>query len=507
MKQYFFLILIFVISVGIRLPNLNRSLSDHHEWLTAHNLLVSKILYANNGNTYHYSPIGTFSNKADKFIDNVEGLIDPSGYAYYISYPPFSFLFSHFIFSIFRISPNILVLQIINLFFHFLSALVVYKILKLLLPDNIYKYKAALLGYSIYLFQPMTLWFQSNIFSPEILAHVLWIIAVYIFIWIIKYQKKNSLFAHFLLGIILFFLSFTEWLGVLTAGVMGLYVLKDMLSKRKLNLLFIPLILAPLAALALTFFQYSSIAGPTALIQELSGKYIERGGFNSQTSSPFGYSLSNPRTYRLIINNYKVGYLYILILFSLFLCVYYTLRRGKRDWNKYEYLFIYLSSVPVILHHILFINFTAIHDFSALKSSLLISVVIGLLFIKIANLLKSLKLEYKLRQLIFISALMLFLSIRQYYNLNNPKIVNNKREIFANDIKKIAKPDEVIFVSGETGYIEPQVLFYAERNILRVNDKAEALKFLDKIQAKKGIIFETQPAWNITKIIKIDKSL
>ncbi|MBL4862252.1 MAG: hypothetical protein JKY09_04435, partial [Crocinitomicaceae bacterium] len=48
---------IFVLSVVVRIPNLNRPLSKHHDFVTAISLRVLQVWDAEGGSTFGYSPV------------------------------------------------------------------------------------------------------------------------------------------------------------------------------------------------------------------------------------------------------------------------------------------------------------------------------------------------------------------------------------------------------------------------------------------------------------------
>src|SRR5436189_51957 len=82
------LLAIFLLSVAVRLPQLNRPLSRHHEFCTAIALRVMQIWYDNGIEKYNYNPVMTYSNNADKFINNHANqtgkMVDSNGNFYYV---------------------------------------------------------------------------------------------------------------------------------------------------------------------------------------------------------------------------------------------------------------------------------------------------------------------------------------------------------------------------------------------------------------------------------------
>ena len=127
---------VFLLSVIVRLPNLNRPLSKHHEFVTGVSLLPMQIFSMEGAATYNFSPVMSYPNKADKHIKNhASRLKDAEGNYYYISHPPLAYLLPHFTFTLLNIKPTALALQLFNLLFHFITALFVFKITELMLKQ------------------------------------------------------------------------------------------------------------------------------------------------------------------------------------------------------------------------------------------------------------------------------------------------------------------------------------------------------------------------------------
>src|SRR5436190_14555087 len=85
---------IFLLSVVVRIPTLDRPLSKHHEFCTAVSLRVLQIWDEAGIKTYHFNPVMTYPNAADKFINNFASasgkMMDAGGNFYYVSHPPFA---------------------------------------------------------------------------------------------------------------------------------------------------------------------------------------------------------------------------------------------------------------------------------------------------------------------------------------------------------------------------------------------------------------------------------
>ena len=85
-KSFLILLLIFMISVVIRIPNIDRPLSKHHEFVTAISLRVIQIWHEDGGANYNYVPVMNYPGKANKNINNhaspTGGMLDKNGNYY-----------------------------------------------------------------------------------------------------------------------------------------------------------------------------------------------------------------------------------------------------------------------------------------------------------------------------------------------------------------------------------------------------------------------------------------
>ena len=222
-RTFPFLLGIFLLSVLVRMPLLNRPLSKHHEFCTAISLRVMQIWYDNGISKYGYNPVMTYNNRADKYINNNANttgkMLDEAGNYYYVSHPPFAYYFPFFVFKILHVRPSVLSLQTLNLCFHFLSGLFIYFIVCLLSFNRArsYPYRSAIVAFVIYIFMPPTLWFQGNVYMSDMAVHLLFIIGVYIVLKMIIRQKFSSPKYIFFYTICLAMMIYTSWLGVFFA--------------------------------------------------------------------------------------------------------------------------------------------------------------------------------------------------------------------------------------------------------------------------------------------------
>ncbi|MCL6473008.1 MAG: hypothetical protein K6T91_09405 [Firmicutes bacterium] len=488
------IIFLFIISILVRMTYLNRPLSDHHEWLTSTVLIHERIWYEQGGLKYKFCPPLTFENKADKNIPNAaSNHKDQSGNYYYTSYPPFAYVLPYLIFRLLNIYPSALPLQIFNLFFHFVSAIFVFLIVVLLTKER-YQGRLntpAIIGYALYVFAPATMWYQSNVYMADMFVQSLFIIEIYVFLKLIADENRKPIYLVFL-GLVNFLAIYTEWLGLLLAFTISLYALFNIKHKEMKVVLYV-VAATTIASLTLLVWQYAQIDGLNAFIQASARKYVERSGVSKSTNLNY-WSLAS---WEAIASNYIYGYLPLLVLlFSFAVLYFYKVTRSltpKVFSEKRIKVALYLSIVPVVLHHLIFFNFTANHDFSALKSSVAIVILIALLYQSLVTYFQMNGLKgHKSLSALAVSGLVILMaigSVMQYLVVNrqwSSQYMNIGRTI-ANTSEK----DEVIFLNEE--FILPQIVLYAHRNIASWVNEEHAKELIKLNGAKQGVLFILSP--------------
>ena len=400
----FILLLIFLVAALIRLPTLNRPLSKHHEFCTAVALRVMQIWDKSGIASYHFNPVMTYPEKTDKFINNHASgsgkMKDTEGNYFYVSHPPFGYYLPYMIFQIFRIKPDVLALQLFNLFVHFLGGIGVFIIISLtptpvfqntqIKGNGIYSNKniGALAGYIAYLFSPGPLWFHSNVYMADILVQLFFIYGAY---FALQFFMEGKMKWMTCLAAASFLMTYTSWLGVFFClTVFGMSILRQ---KWRLAAI---IMFACASAILLTAFQYAQVAGWESLKTEWLARFSERAGW--QPGEMIGGAI-------VILQNYLTGYLPLIV--AIFILLIAAFKNLKHYIIRVFKNFIFLSVIPVILLHVVLSNYSG-HDFTTLYGGLFLSILFGTLVYFAAQ---------KLNQRMLASGIILMagLSIAQYF--------------------------------------------------------------------------------------------
>lgn len=494
------LLLIFAVSVFLRLPNIDRPLSKHHEFVTAVSLRVMQIWYDEGASTFNFNPVMNFSGEANKNINNhastTAKMKDKAGNYYYISHPPFGYIFPYFFHKILQIRPTVLSLQIFHLIINFVSAFFIYLIVCLLGQQKPFSkiYLVGIIGYIVYLFNPAVLWFQANTYMSDMAVHLFFILGVYTMLKLLMRKRFFSVKYLIYYALFLFLMIYTSWLGLFFAFSVFVYsLIKLRTEKVFLPLVFITIIVTYLA-LWLIVYQYSAIAGLDNFIFQMIDRVAERG--SASGDGFFGFFKIKYLELKKLLFTYLTSYLPIFLLIATFGWLVITKAKLRIVFTKNGYRFLWLSTLPVLLLHFFLLNYSG-HDFVSLYGSLFLAVLIAILYDKLreAQTLSKWMLNGGI-------VLIVLLSLGMYYYINKPGDYSLKGYYYGESkaigtfIKKEAQPEEVVFIMGNA-VLDPQVIIYAQRNIKRVKSNEEMSDFLEKHPLNKGIIFTVKDYENI----------
>lgn len=483
---------IFLLSVLVRVPQLNRPLSKHHEFCTAISLRIMQIWYDNGIEKYHFNPVMTYNNPADKFINNHANqsgkMIDEEGNYYYVSHPPFAYYFPFFVFKLLHIRPDVLPIQVFNLLLHFISGLFVYFTVCLLSFSRAraLPYRSAIVAFTIYTFLPATMWFQGNVYMSDMAVHTLFIIGVYTALKMIIRQKFYSPKYIFFYTLILALMIYTSWLGIFFAFGVLVYSLLHVRDIRGFRILIWSTIIVTLLMLRVVIYQYSQINGMSVYVQEMLSRYLLRGSVAETEQGLFHFMFSYLWYAKTLVYNYFVNYAVVYLLIGIFLWIAASRTKLKIVFSENGYRFIWLSITPVVLLHVFLLNYS-LQDFTTLYASLFFSVLLGILYDKVkksgAVLIQRMRIGF---------AVVILLMLAQYWIINLGGIHFLQIEWAAYQtsgtvISAESKAAEVVFIKGRLA--EPQEVFYAGRNIRYAKSTDDALQFLKERKIKNGVIF------------------
>ncbi len=336
----------FVLSIALRWQGLQPQNEGYHYWLNSHVLTTFQVWEEEGFSTYQGNLVLNFPGSHNQFIEipTFSDFFDQEGNLYYTSYPPLGLWVPYALHQLFGASASIASLRIWGLFLLLMCVWVLYALLRSWDVSE----EVALFLSLLYLFAPGPMYYQTHIYFSEMLAQLWWLLCLW------GYGSRRTLgpmkfHFWFWLGLSFVFV-FTEWLGVLAMGCLGVIGLWE---KRGLKSL-LPLLIGGSLAIVFTLWQYSQIAGFDALWETWTQRYLYRGGANINAQA-FLEEVILKHPHRMF------ALLPIMGLIGL------GIQAFRKKLSAPPKL-LWLALTPYLLHALLFRNFSYLHDFSALKS-------------------------------------------------------------------------------------------------------------------------------------------
>ncbi|MBI3136180.1 MAG: hypothetical protein HYZ14_16010 [Bacteroidetes bacterium] len=469
-------VFLFVISVLVRKENQTVPLSRHHEWITAHTLITCEIWAKNGGpSAYHFSPVYTYPGEGNHRRRMLGGVVDETGNVYYVSYPPFSFLFAYYATQLLG-GPDTDSIRNLNLVIHLVCSLLLYLIALSLSPESRKRdfSVAGITASFLYLFSTGNLWMHGNLYFADMLVQLFIIAGLYASIRFFRRQYKRQALILSALAAVFFLATYTEWLGLFLAFFTGLAFLTAYFIKKERRYIYAFLAVggSSALALALTFMQYSSIAGWSQLKEVSTSKYEERSGREAAAETPNEFTLDNEQAYEFMIDRidgfYKMAENFVGIFAILFLLVAVIPNLRRRIQHAgVAFLITGLLLISILTHYFLFFNFNSLHDFSSLKTGflfILVVLVFGVLTESVLNL--------KLRAVLFLLVAYLAVdkgleSVARYEETFPLAETDWDRMNTGAAMKKFGTPDEAVFMNISSN---PELVYAAGHNVFPVKD-------------------------------------
>jgi hypothetical protein len=458
--------LLFYLSLYIRVPNINKPLGYKHEWVTAHMLTVLHGLKEYPASTHKYRLITTYRGDQNLYIGDVNSRqIDSDGIGYYTTFPPFSGIFTHFLFETLNIEISIINLQTLNILLHFLSSTIIYLIISTLTKKNTV---LSILGTAIYIYLSPHLWFFSNTYSWDILWHYFWILEIYIYSKLI-YSKKPSTLLLLTLFVVNSATVYTEYQGILFPIIasIALFKLNKNIFKNTITILSISTLLPILT----TILQYSLIKDQqTPFFPLMIGKIFREYG----TKNNIGlYSLSD------LVSAYIqfIPYIWIPVFILIFVAV---LKKSQHKISFEHKSILSILIIPSVIHHIVLLPDAIIHEFALLKFSIFLCILIPLLLQQTFT-----KPFHRLLSSIVFLIVIIPPSITHYQNYYVKSSNTSGFLDLSNQISNNSNTDEVLFAIS-VDYVPAQVSYYTKRNIRNVPNIQYAEQWLYWFNGAKG---------------------
>lgn len=479
-----FVIVLFCISVAIRSPITGRSFGDQHEWATAHTLIALEILQSEGAIRNAFRNIQTYPGENNKEIKWVTTrIMDTQGISYYTSYPPFALILAYSIFNTLSIPFTIRSIEMLNMILHGISAVALYLLLYEMLNSK-GKQLYALVGVAYYLFLPLHLWFFHKVYSWDIVWHYFWVAELYIAYTLFKtfdaHKDQKSLKHIYLLGILNFITIFTEYQGVyFSIGLCVFAYAKSQRDKRYIAVIS-AIGVSTILSLALTFLQHVTISGLLPFLQVVYHKLFVQYGTLSAFSR--ASELSN------IVTHLSTYFLHLLVLSVVLLCLVYVNRRTFVWYeHKINRSFILILFTSVVLHLLLFLPDHIEHEFTLLKLSIIISIVLPFLLSRFDSFFAPHNTSYRIITFLLVTQ-SIIASVGIYYREYARQPNQNRYKVLGGQVRDLLSESEVGFIN-ERKCLNPQLIYFTKRNLAYAKSASRAAEWLARHKRNNGKLF------------------
>jgi hypothetical protein len=454
------------VSVLVRLPVMNRPLSKHHEFNAAMVLNVCQSWQLNGGPTvFGFCPLIYFGKPGDAYYDSHFHVKDNK--VFYLSFGPGQFLLPYAAGQLLNQPYTPLLLQILAILLHIISTLFLWRIVPLVSPQYPQKEKAALLTALLFLFTPITLWFFGNGYVHESAVLPFVLAALYCYL---KYHQQPK--AGWLAGILVAGIAgiFTDWLMVFVMAALTVHGLMHFFRQgRKKEQMLLCAITGTtvLAGMSILYWAYSSYFGTQGLADYFRSASAARqmgGGGDHYTAGNIALRM---------LQHLGTGYGTLLSVIPLYFIW------GKRNHHRQftNNSLLPLLFICTLLYFLAFAQFSAEHDYSALKFSYLFAIVAGLV---LAN----------IRRHQLVTTAIIAVNVLLFYFINRPGSIarNGDRYAKARDwgmsIAANSQPDECIAMPPHNEN-HPAIMYYAQRNIFVFGNDTMLRRYQQKSLVKK----------------------
>lgn len=492
-----FVIIILVIvlfSFVYRMNHLLEPKVADHEWHSSTVLRHLKIWEEEGAFTNAFLPTTSYTKDADKFIDNnasneeqVSAYSDSSGNFYYTSYLPFGYIAPYIVFKIFAIEPTIEAIRVFGMIVHYAIALFVG-----LAVFVIFKRRdVALISASTYLFIPIAALYHKNNYMSDMLVPLFLAMSTYFFIKIID-EKSHRNRSLILFTISLAMMIYTEWIGVIFAGVVFLYsfYIRNQSYARKL---FWISFATPISVIGLSILQFGSVNSAKEFVLVMLNRYVG------------SYVVIGPEDpFHVIYLHYKAFFFPIVIFSVAFIVLYMIIASSTKtssgiDLKRWKifWLAVFISTVPALIHNLVFFHWSAFHQFSVLKTAVGASILLGGMYVFLWEI-KGVRNLFNIRMFVTIALMVaFFVSIKTY--VTESSLLHRRYTTLWCDVGEqigdISKDNQVIFIKDRDRGLQhypvwPQIVTCAERNIQVYRGKLAIRELMNKTGSTEGIMFE-----------------
>jgi hypothetical protein len=472
---------LFLVSVSVRVPGLNKPLSGHHESISATELISIESWEQLGGpRATYFIPLHNYQNPGDRRIPN-NVFIDDKGNYTYISYGTGWNALPYFIFKLFRIKPSPIALRIFNMVIGFISCFILFGLM-LHYGNKQNLYPGAIIACATFIFTPGILWYTGNVYVNGSVAIPFILLFLLVIAAIIANPRVKMFRNCVVLFLVILCLLWIDWVIVFLVFTSLLVLLFLIRGRRLLFYPVITLVVATCSGLGLILYQFGSYLGWAMVKNNLTEKF----GYRSIDASG---GIIKPVA--ALATHFTTAFMPVVILLIISF-VMIRKRRVKPRIGKILKLIFLIFLPALLLYNITFLSWSAIHEFSILYYGILFAIAAGLIIPQVLPL-------YRFK---VVMGLFILITVAEYYYINPPGMKSFKGELYnsyknlGESVAQQVKPNQAVFINME---LLPPVMYYAKRSISFASTEEKAKALLSEFQTNEGVWIE-QKGFKITAV-------
>jgi hypothetical protein len=482
--------LVFLAGILVRLPNILRPVSKHHEFMSALILInLESWREGGGGDQFHYIPVLNFQHPGDKYYETSE-YVNSRHDRWYLSLGPAWYIIPYFVYQLFHLPPSPIYLRIINLVFGLWAVLLFFKFCeRMVLPDRPGSYEQIALAGSLFAFSPAMLWYTGNGYTHTTLVLPFILAFLYLVLAMVSNLQKVNFSRLLLLYVLVILLVYIDWLVLFVCIFTALFLARKPRTPGKPAWIIITLAAAACTGIALLFIQFSSQDGPAAVLAYWKSRFLFRSFANEQVSFP-------RMAFHLVFFHGMSAFLpQVLIIVISWMILRF--RKSPIRFSGTERFFLLTYGLAVVMYNAILMEWSYEHEFSLMPWAPLLAYAGGRLLAEFRN----------RKMMLFISGCYLLLTIAQYYYINRPGqasrdgMAYNTFELSGEHIRNIP-PDYKIYSPIERP--APMIEYYAGRNITIAPSYEAAREDMTRLGITKAVWVE-QDQYKLITIVPVNR--
>ena len=443
--------LLLLAALLVRLPNLSRPVSKHHEFMTALILInMESWREGGGGEHFHYIPVLNFQHPGDKYKTG-DVYVNKNGDRWYLSLGPGWYILPYFLYQLFHLPAMPGYLRVVNILINLLSVVLFFRLCEQLIPPGSdRRYFRVSIACGLFLFTPGMLWYTGNGYTHTVIVMPMVLSLLLLLLPMLSGPARIRPGRLVMLGLLIILFLYFDWLALFLCFVAICMALNRWKKDKRYGWLALSILLGVLMGITLLWAQFSSIDGTGAVMAYWKARFLFRGIPNQSVAFP-------RMLFHLLSFHSVTAYLPLLML----LVITYVWLKYKQRLPRVsgeERIFVLLYSWGVLLYNLIFLEWSYEHEFSLMPWSPLLAWLGAKWMVPLLN----------KRTTHRIMAGYLVATLVQYYFINRPG--NISRDGMPYDTFRLSgehirniPPDYRIYAPLEKP--APMIEYYAGRNI------------------------------------------